>query len=101
MRLALALFATCAGLAALVAWRTQRLGAEADRERFERLTGVVVERIQDRLQRYRNGLVGMRGAIAAHPELTAEDFKACVESRDLARDVPRARGLGFVRRGTR
>ncbi|MCE4537418.1 CHASE domain-containing protein [Pelomonas sp. P7] len=81
-----------------VIWKQQRARAEA-----QALQERQVERLQDdlvkRLTMPVYGLKGARGTLAAMGgRVTRSAFRAYVESRDLPREFPGARGFGFIER---
>jgi len=82
---------------------TAHRNQQMERERFEVVTDWVLGEIQERFARYEYGLRGTRGAlIAAGPEsITHKRFRAYIQSRDLPREFPGARGYGFIRRVAR
>jgi len=63
------------------------------------------DRLQGDAQRRLNqplyGLMGARGMLAAMPQFTQAQFRAYVESRDLDREFPGARGFGWIERVAR
>ncbi|VWX62871.1 Histidine kinase [Burkholderiales bacterium 8X] len=70
-------------------------------QRFDNLSRRAVEQLADRMQTYDYGLLGARGAvISAGGEyaITRQRFAQYSASRDLEREFPGARGIGFVRR---
>ncbi|UDF33333.1 UNVERIFIED_ORG: PAS domain S-box protein [Shinella sp. XGS7] len=74
-------------------------GAEAAAEaEFERLSERVEREVQRRLQTPVYGLNGARGMFAATAEVRGREFRAYVESRDMAREFPGVRGFGFIER---
>ncbi len=83
--------------AGLVVWLDFDLDKEAQ-VLFDRGT----ERIEAETKRRFNlplfGLKGARGAYAASSDITRQQFRAFVESHDLAHEYPGIRGFGFVAR---
>ncbi|NMG33828.1 response regulator [Azoarcus sp. TTM-91] len=77
-----------------------RSNREHEQARFDVVRDWVIREIAERFTRYEYGLRGARGAlIAAGPEaITSQRFHAYIESRDLPREFPGARGYGFIRR---
>ncbi len=102
-RWALALW--CAGvlLSGLSGWLVQQDNQRLLREHTAAAADGLIEAIQDRFKVYEHGLRGARGAVAASGgvDVTAEQFRAYVASRDSAQEFPGARGFGFIRRVAR
>ena len=74
-----------------------------NRERVDRaldaLADTTAARLANRLSRYEFGLRGARGAIlTASPRIDDRTFKVYMDSRDLEREFPGARGFGYVER---
>ncbi|NMG65798.1 response regulator [Azoarcus indigens] len=80
-----------------------RSNREQEQARFDVVRDWVIQEIEERFTRYEYGLRGARGAlIAAGPEaISQQRFRAYIESRDLPREFPGARGYGFIRRVAR
>ena len=74
-----------------------------NRERVDRaldaLADTTAARLANRLSRYEFGLRGARGAIlTASPRIDDRTFKVYMDSRDLEREFPGARGFGYIER---
>lgn len=67
---------------------------------FKRVSDGYVERLSERFQIYEYGLRGTRGAIIAAGRGLASrhSFEEYFKSRDLAREFPGAKGMGFIQR---
>jgi len=80
-----------------------RSNREQELARFEVVRDWLTREIGERFTRYEYGLRGARGAlIAAGPEaITQQRFHAYIQSRELSREFPGARGYGFIRRVSR
>ncbi|RZL38253.1 MAG: PAS domain S-box protein, partial [Rubrivivax sp.] len=82
-------------------WQQQRASAEA-RSQQERQVERLQADLAKRLTIPTYGLKGARGALAAlDGSFTRASFEAYVESRDLPREFPGARGFGFIERVAR
>ncbi len=71
------------------------------RQRFATVAEGVAQFIGNRLSTYEFGLRGARGAIVMNggvDTLTRRKFMLYVASRNLEREFPGARGVGFIRR---
>ena len=102
MRAAIALVAAAqavglAATAAMVFWLKQNLDRDAH-ALFDRGAERVQAEVKRRFSQPMYGLKGARGTFAASHRVTRMDFKAYVESRDLAVEFPGIRGFGFVAR---
>jgi len=87
----------------LAAWVEQRLTAGEQAQLEQRAAGAtetVLDLLQERMRTYEFGLRGARGAvIAAGPELISRArFQRYMQSRDLDREFPGARGFGMIRK---
>lgn len=77
------------------------LQASIEREargRFESLAADAVGKVERRVMQPVYGLKGARGVYAASKAVERNEFKAYVESRDLAMEFPGALGMGFIQR---
>ncbi|MBW8846275.1 MAG: diguanylate cyclase [Burkholderiales bacterium] len=87
--------------AGTVIWQQQRANAEArglQERQVERLQADIVKRLTMPVY----GLKGARGTLAAlEGKFSRAAFDAYVESRDLPREFPGARGFGFIERVAR
>jgi CHASE1-domain containing sensor protein len=100
LRMVLVLWLLGLVLSGLAGWRVH---GHNDTVRDTRLKALVDERerfIQVRLLRYARGRRGTRGAVRATggDALTRQRFEDYMSARNMAREFPGARGLGFVRR---
>ena len=86
-----------AATAGLVVWLKQDLDRDA-RARFERGAERIETDITRRFNQPLLGLKGARGAYAASKTISRSEFRAFVESRDLAAELPGIRGFGFIAR---
>ncbi|MCF8155037.1 MAG: CHASE domain-containing protein [Rhodoferax sp.] len=83
--------------AAFVFWLKQNLDAEAQ-ALFDRGAERVQAEVKRRFGEPINGLKGARGTYAASRNVGRQEFRAFVESHDLATDFPGIRAFGFVAR---
>jgi PAS domain S-box-containing protein len=81
--------------AAFLAYKGINDGAEVQ---FQRLSGRTMVEISERFRKPVYGLNGARGMYAASTSITRSDFRDYVESRDLPKEFPGVRGIGFIRR---
>lgn len=65
---------------------------------FQHSVDRVSAEISRRFRQPLYGLQGARGMYAANPQITRAQFRAYVDSRDLAREFPGVNGFGFVKR---
>ncbi|QTN26462.1 CHASE domain-containing protein [Rhodoferax sp. AJA081-3] len=86
-----------AATAALVVWLKQDLDKDAQ-ILFDRGAERIETEVKRRFNQPLQGLKGARGAYAASRTISRREFKAFVESRDLAAELPGIRGFGFVAR---
>ena len=92
--------AQAAGLlltAAGVAWQAGSID-EAAQVRFDRGAERIEAEVLRRFAQPLYGLKGARGAYAASISITRSEFRAYVQSRDLAGEFPGIRGFGFIQR---
>ena len=68
------------------------------REDFERMSLRTEAEITGRLEHALHALRGARGLFAASPRVDRNAFRSFVLSRDMAREFPGVRGLGFIQR---
>ncbi|MBN8525720.1 MAG: CHASE domain-containing protein [Planctomycetes bacterium] len=66
--------------------------------RFATLSRRLTEEVQRRLSLVQYGLNGIRAAYAASNDITRTEFADLAATRDLPREFPGVRGLGFIRR---
>jgi PAS domain S-box-containing protein len=102
MRAAIALVASAQAVgllatAAMVFWLKQNLDRDAQ-GLFDRGAERVQAEVKRRFSQPMYGLKGARGTFAASSHVTRMDFRAYVESRDMAVEFPGIRGFGFVAR---
>jgi PAS domain S-box-containing protein len=98
--LALAVFLLGLGLSVGAGlWQRHEIQADAEAE-FMRNVERTANEVEQRFARPVAGLAGARGLYAASHEVrqrvSRADFRAYVESRDLAREFPGVRGFGFI-----
>jgi PAS domain S-box-containing protein len=102
MRAAIALVAAAQAVGlvatiALVYWLKQNLDRDAQ-ALFDRGAERVQAEVKRRFSQPMYGLKGARGTFAASTHVNRMDFRAYVESRDMAVEFPGIRGFGFVAR---
>ena len=88
------------GLAAtvgMVFWLKNNLDSDAQ-ALFDRGAERIQAEVKRRFSQPMYGLKGARGTYAASRSVTRQDFRAYVESRDLAVEFPGIRGFGFIAR---
>jgi PAS domain S-box-containing protein len=90
-------------LAAALAGLWQRRTNEAlVQERLEIRAVQIAARLRQLMQTYESGLLGVRGALVASDSaavtVSREQFRRYIESLDMPRHFPGARGFGFIRR---
>ncbi len=96
------LLALCGcGLASFIAWRMDQSASALTERRFDRYAERLVFDIQRRLSLPLSGLKGARGVYAASKSVERDEFRAYVESRDLASEFPGILGFGFIQRVAR
>ncbi len=86
---------------ALTAWLAESAQRQAEdrlTHRFDAHVDRLEQEIISRIQRAEFGLRGTRAALAVKPDVTREEFKAIVESRDIWREFRGVRGFGFIER---
>ena len=84
-------------LTAVLAFQTQKAIDAAAFGDFHRLSDRAIVEISARFEKTIDGLKGARGMYAASKNISRANFQKYVESRDLPRDFPGIRGLGFIR----
>jgi len=89
----LGLLAT-AGVVGLLA---QRIEADTQ-QAFDRVAAQVAADITRRFRMPVYGLNGLKGTYAASDRVTAQDFSAYVQARDLSQEFPGVRGFGLIER---
>jgi signal transduction histidine kinase/CheY-like chemotaxis protein len=88
-------------LTTLAAVTRQRANTQRAEAEFERLTDRIVDRVSERMRLFEYGLRGGRGAFVAAPGLTADCWRAYMQSRDVDREFWGALGFGYVARVAR
>lgn len=89
--------ALCAG-ATLVLWQRARLDAETELQaQFAFKVREVHLRIQERINNYRDLLLGAAGLFAASDEVTRSEFRTYTDTMRLPDTYPGIQGLGFAR----
>lgn len=88
------------GLSALLAWSAHTANQRLLADRLASLSDEVASLVTARFGLYEYGLRGARGAVVAAggASVTREIFAAYMDTRDMAREFPGARGFGFIRR---
>ncbi|RVU45956.1 PAS-domain containing protein [Rubrivivax rivuli] len=94
--LAVALLGSCLAAAASL-WLQHQNDAQIHAD-FERSATRVAQIIEVRMQQPIFGLRGAGGVYAASKQVRRSEFRAYVESRDLAQEFPGVRGFGFIQR---
>ncbi|MGC4076055.1 MAG: response regulator [Rubrivivax sp.] len=91
------------GISAALAWHQQRSLTEQRQAQFERLATGAADQLKANVLSYERGLRGLRGAIAAlgSQRLDRAAFLAYSATRDLDREFPGARGIGYIQRVAR
>ena len=86
------------GLTAIgVQWQRAQLNELATTE-FRQDADRIQNEVQRRLTLPQYGLKGLRGTYASMPKIRRAEFRAYVESRDLPKEFPGIRGMGFMER---
>ncbi len=83
--------------AAAIHWQQQNAETLA-KIRFDQAADRIETETRRRFALPLYGLMGARGMYATGVHVTRKDFQAYVHSRDLAREFPGIRGLGFIQR---
>ena len=88
------------GLSAALAWQQQRSITQQRQAQFGQLATGVANQLAFSVSGYERGLRGLRGAIVAlGPErLDRAAFLSYSQTRDLDREFPGTRGVGFIQR---
>jgi len=88
------------GISAALAWHQQRSLTEQRQAQFERLATGAADQLRANVLSYERGLRGLRGAIVAlgPQRLDRAAFLAYSQTRDLDREFPGARGVGYIQR---
>jgi PAS domain S-box-containing protein len=86
------------GLTAVGVYQAREHYETEARLRFDRLAERLSNEVQRRMNQSVYGLKGARGMYAASKSVERLEFRAYVESRDLAREFPGALGFGFIQR---
>mgnify|MGYP006169481923 FL=1 len=99
-RRALALWCVGVLLSALAGWLVQQNNQRLLHERTEDAADKLAQQIHERFALYEHALRGARGAVAVGggAAVTRQQFKAYVDSRDIAGEFSGARGFGFIRK---
>ena len=87
-------------LSALLAWAVHLANQRLLAERLASLSDEVAALVTERFGLYEYGLRGARGAVlaAGGDGISRQVFAAYMDTRDMAREFPGARGFGFIRR---
>ena len=93
-----AVFALGLCLSAMAAWQLMRSLDALARTDFERHVERVVDEAGRRIRQPVHGLNGANGMFALDPAVDRSAFRAFVATRDLPREFPGMRGLGFLQR---
>ena len=80
------------------AHQARRNNLQQAHERFDRLAERLGREVERRANISVYGLMGARGIYAASKSVERLEFRAYVESRDLAREFPGVLGFGFIQR---
>lgn len=96
------LLTLCTGIAvsALAALWLHEANQRQAQAALKRATEVAADAVQERMQLYEYGLRGARGVVVTSgPQgLSRALFRRYMQTRDLEREFPGARGFGFIRR---
>jgi len=97
-RWALTLWCVGVLLSLVAGWQVQQNNQRMLQEHTVAAADALGNAIQDRMRLYEYGLRGARGAVVASggDNVTLQQFKAYMNSRDTAREFPGARGFGFI-----
>jgi PAS domain S-box-containing protein len=102
LRWSLLLLAAAVLAAALAGLWQRRANEELVQERLEIRAVQMAARLRQHMQTYESGLLGVRGALVASDSaavtVSREQFRRYIESLDMPRHFPGARGFGFIRR---
>ena len=80
-----------------VLWQSSELNALSE-ARFKQEADRIEREVARRLTLPQYGLKGLRGTYVAAGNINRAQFRAYVESRDLAKEFPGIRGMGFIQR---
>lgn len=88
----------CWGLTAAVCWRLLDSNQRAVEQRLNRTADQISHDLQTRFRLYDYGLRGVRSAIiaAGYSSIGHDTFARALESRDLVKEFPGARGFGYI-----
>ena len=78
----------------------KHINADAEDE-FQRYTLQLTGEIAAQFQKPIYGLNGFKSIYAARPKVRRDEFRAAVESRNLAQEFPGVRGFGFIEQVSR
>ncbi|MBK1612984.1 hypothetical protein CKO44_05795 [Rubrivivax gelatinosus] len=89
-------------ISAALAWHQQRSVTQQRQEQFVHLAAGAADQLRANVLSYERGLRGLRGAIVAlgPQRLDRAAFLAYSQTRDLDREFPGARGVGYIQRVT-
>ena len=85
---------------AIAIWMHRDITQEAQAE-FARVSDRAAAEVVTRFRRPIYGLSGAKGLYAASQTVERSEFRAYVESRELATEFPGVRGMGFIQRVAR
>jgi PAS domain S-box-containing protein len=85
-------------ITALVVADVQRTLEAANALRFLQMSGRLTEESRRRVTQVGYGLRGLRGVFATHDTVSRRTFEAYVASRDLPKEFPGAKAMGFIAR---
>jgi PAS domain S-box-containing protein len=86
------------GWSAFAAYQTRRYYVTDGEARFQRMAERLGDDVQRRMNQTVFGLIGVRSLYAASAKVDRLEFRAYVESHDLAREFPGVLGFGFIQR---
>ena len=81
--------------AATAIWWQQNIQRNAEAE-FQRSVERVSAEVERRFRQPVYGLTGIKGMYAGSLQIRRDEFRAYVRARDLAREFPGVRGMGFI-----
>ena len=91
-------FALGLALSVVAAWSMKCMEAERADVAFARTLLRVSDEISRRFRQPIYGMMGARGLFTVDPDVSRQDFRTYVMSRNLAQEFPGVRGFGFAQR---
>ncbi len=99
--LALGVLVLGVAISAAGAWRLHREIEVRASDEFKRSASRAMDEVRLRFSRTVYGLNGVKGMYAANDNTNRAQFRAYVQSRDLAQEFPGVRGFGLIQRVSR